>query len=72
MKINHNESRDPDGDLIFVTCLAGAIILTYLFSLTVIKSAYLQRGYIAYGGEYILIIVFFLAAFKLLRLKWRR
>lgn len=52
----------------FVAKLACAILTTYLFGLWATSLAFKQRGYAAYGGEYLLILVFFIAAIKLLRL----
>ena len=52
----------------FVAKLACAVLATYLFSRWVISWAFQQRGYVAYGGEYLLIFVFFCIVVKLLKL----
>lgn len=52
----------------FVVKLACAVLTTYLFGQWVIAWAFRQRGYVAYGGEYLLILLFFVMAIKLLRL----
>ncbi len=52
----------------FVAKLSCAVLATYLFSRWVISWAFQQRGYVAYGGEYLLIFVFFCIVVKLLKL----
>ena len=52
----------------FVAKLACAVLATYLFSRWAISWAFQQRGYVAYGGEYLLIFVFFCIVVKLLKL----
>jgi len=46
--------------------LSGAAALTYLYSVKAIESAFLHRGYVAYGGEYLMIPFVFYAVFKAL------
>lgn len=46
-------------------CLGVSLVLTSIFAAYVIRLAFLERGYIAYGGEYLLIISCFILAFKL-------
>lgn len=52
----------------FVAKLACAVLITYLFGQWAIAWAFQQRGYVAYGGEYLLIFVFFCIVVKLLKL----
>lgn len=52
----------------FVAKLSCALLTTCLFSRWVISWAFQQRGYVAYGGEYLLILVFFCIVVKLLNL----
>ena len=52
----------------FVAKLACAVLITYLFGLWATSWAFQQRGYVAYGGEYLLIFVFFCIVVKLLKL----
>ena len=44
----------------------GAVLITYLYLVRAIEHAYLQRGYEAYGGEYLIIPFVFYGAYKLL------
>lgn len=48
--------------------LACTIFATYLFGLWATAWAFKQRGYAAYGGEYLLILLFFFMMAKLLKL----
>lgn len=52
----------------FVAKLSCVVLATCLFGLWATSWAFKQRGYVAYGGEYLLIFVFFIAAIKLLKL----
>lgn len=52
--------------VMFTVRLSGAAALTYLYSMKAIESAFLQRGYAAYGGEYLMIPFAFYAIFKVL------
>lgn len=52
----------------FVAKLTCAVLITYLFGLWATSWAFQQRGYVAYGGEYLLIFVFFCIVVKLLKL----
>ena len=52
----------------FVAKLACAVLITYLFGLWATSWAFQQRGYVAYGGEYLLIFVFFCIVVKMLKL----
>ena len=52
----------------FVAKLACAVLITSLFGLWATSWAFQQRGYVAYGGEYLLIFVFFCIVVKLLKL----
>ena len=52
----------------FVAKLACAVLITYLFGLWATSWAFQQRGYVAYGGEYLLIFVFFCIVVKLFKL----
>lgn len=52
----------------FMLQLLGAATVTYLFSLWIIGQAFRERGYIAYGGEYILIAFVFFATYKLMNI----
>lgn len=51
--------------IVFRLLLSGLITLP--FGVMAIEYAYRQRGYMAVGGEYCLIIWIFVIAFKLLR-----
>ncbi len=51
----------------FMLRLSGAAALTCLYAVNAIEHAYLQRGYEAYGGEYLVIPFVFYAAYKALR-----
>lgn len=44
--------------------LFGAIALTYLYSVWSIEQAFIQRGYKAYGGEYLVIPFVFYGIYK--------
>lgn len=46
-----------------------SLVITLPFGIWAINDAYLERGYLAYGGEYLFIIVVFLAVYNILRLK---
>ena len=48
--------------------MLGAALITYLYLVKAIEHAYLQRGYEAYGGEYLIIPFVFYGAYKLLAL----
>jgi len=50
----------PDGFKLF-----GTIVLTYLYSMWSIEQAFLQRGYKAYGGEYLMIPFVFYGLYKI-------
>ena len=52
--------------IIFMARLSGTAALTYLYSVKAIESAFLDRGYVAYGGEYLMIPFVFYAVFKVL------
>lgn len=56
--------------MIFRILLSTAV--TLLFGAWAIHIAYLERGYLAYGGECLLIIVVFLATFEVLGLIRRK
>lgn len=46
----------------------GAALITYLYLEKAIEQAYLQRGYEAYGGEYLIVPFVFYGAYKLVSL----
>ena len=46
--------------------LLGAVALTYLYSAWSIEQAFIQRGYKAYGGEYLIIPFVFYGVYKVL------
>lgn len=50
----------------FMLRLLGAATVTYLFMLWMIEQAFLERGYVAYGGELLLIPVVFYFMYKLM------
>ena len=52
----------------FTLRLLGAAIVTYLFAFWIIEKAFLERGYAAYGGEYILIAFVFFVIYKLMNI----
>ena len=63
------QEEESDKKLLqFVAKLFCALLTTCLFSRLVISWAFQQRGYVAYGGEYLLIFVFFCIVVKLLKL----
>lgn len=63
------QEEESDKKLLrFVAKLACAVLITYLFGLWATSWAFQQRGYVAYGGEYLLIFVFFCIVVKLLKL----
>lgn len=63
------QEEESDKKLLrFVAKLFCALLTTCLFSRWVISWAFQQRGYVAYGGEYLLIFVFFCIVVKLLKL----
>lgn len=61
--------KESDKKLLrFVIKLVCVVFATYLFGLWATAWAFKQRGYVAYGGEYLLILLFFVVMTKLLRL----
>lgn len=44
----------------------GITGLTYLYSVWAIRQAFIQRGYRAYGGEYLMIPIIFYGIYKVL------
>lgn len=46
----------------------GAALITYLYLVKAVEHAYLQRGYEAYGGEYLIVPFVFYGAYKLVSL----
>lgn len=61
--------KESDKKLLrFVIKLACTVLATYLFGLWATAWAFKQRGYAAYGGEYLLILLFFIMMAKLLKL----
>lgn len=52
--------------LITAVKLLAAAAITSPFALWSVRSAYLERGYQAYGGEWLLIILCWILCFKLL------
>ena len=53
---------------IILVNVLGAILITYLYLIKAIEHAYLQRGYEAYGGEYLIVPFVFYGAYKLVSL----
>lgn len=51
--------------------ILGAVLITCLYLIKAIEQAYLQRGYVAYGGEYLMVPFVFWGAYKLLSLSFR-
>lgn len=61
--------KESDKKLLrFVIKLACTVLATYLFGLWATAWAFKQRGYAAYGGEYLLILLFFIMMARLLKL----
>ena len=52
--------------VMFTARLSGAAALTCLYSMKAIESAFQHRGYVAYGGEYLMIPFVFYGVFKVL------
>lgn len=48
--------------------MSGAGLITYLYLVKAIEQAYLQRGYEAYGGEYLMAPFVFCGSYKLFSL----
>lgn len=42
-----------------------SVIITFPFGVWSVRAAYLERGYVAYGGEYLFIAAIFFAIFKI-------
>lgn len=67
-------SRKPENRIFkktvrFLFRLCGSALLTYLFTLWIIEQAFLERGYVAYGGELLFIPLIFYIIFKFLNQK---
>lgn len=56
----------PERIVIFTLKMFFAYSVSYFSSLLIIPFAYQQRGYKAYGGEYILLFAIFIAAYKII------
>ena len=60
------EDSIPERIVIFTLKIFFAYSVSYFSSLLIIPFAYQERGYKAYGGEYILLLAIFIAAYKII------